>query len=476
MLKISFSSEERKLANQGFEALKNREFKKGIEFLKKSVEINPEYDEAWHGLGYAYLGLQDTGNAISSLENALILKPNNDTYLSSMGKAYSMMSFQRFEQKDFDNWKSLAEKSVEYHEKSIKNNPNNIISLLDLGTIYYRPLNQFKKSIECLNKVIKINPNEVKAWMFLGFNYREISDLEKAINSFEKVIELNPNFERDARINLGDIYKEKGDFKTPLKHYQIAKKIDPNNQVVDQKIKELNMLEKKPEQRFLDLGFKAYQKGDWKRAISELNRVLKDNPLDSNALKILGECYNKPTINEFEKSNSCVEKSISILLEEKNPNLGEIFLLYLIMADNYKELNDKKKISIMIEKAKKIYPKYIDNNFLLFHLTRRLLISLEDHEAAAEALEKILIKKIKDEITEKATRILLDISFKFFEEKKYEQAIKYSKLIFDNNSIREIQLDALLIQGKSYLALGNKKEAQAVGMMRMFIKMDRLPF
>ena len=116
---------------------------------------------------------------------------------------------------DLDNFKKYSE--------NIKNSENRTI-LLEYG-IDLIFIGDYKKAISVLKKIIKIDSksdddfNDLDRLYFnLGHAYHENNRLFDAETQYLKCISLNDNYNK-AKVNLGNVYREIGDFEKALHYY-----------------------------------------------------------------------------------------------------------------------------------------------------------------------------------------------------------------------------------------------------------------
>lgn len=98
--------------------------------------------------------------------------------------------------------------------------------------IAYRVLENHEKAIYYLNDALSINSNIVEVVNELGINYASLSDYEKAIAYFRKAFEVTKSIEICTNIIM--CYLNSRDIKNAKNHLDIAKKLDPNDEIVIQ--------------------------------------------------------------------------------------------------------------------------------------------------------------------------------------------------------------------------------------------------
>jgi Flp pilus assembly protein TadD len=65
------------ILEEGIAAVAMGEFDQAIELFKKATELNPQYFEAWHSLGMAYMKAQRYPEAVQAGIKAVELNPND---------------------------------------------------------------------------------------------------------------------------------------------------------------------------------------------------------------------------------------------------------------------------------------------------------------------------------------------------------------------------------------------------------------
>ncbi|WP_234119196.1 tetratricopeptide repeat protein [Clostridium hydrogenum] len=103
----------------------------------------------------------------------------------------------------------------------------------------YRIIGNHEKAIYYLNEAMALDSNVVEVFNELGINYAAINEYDKAIQYMRKAFEVTKSIE--ICTNLIMCYLNKGDITQAKLHYEIAKKMDSNDEIV---IKLKNVFEK----------------------------------------------------------------------------------------------------------------------------------------------------------------------------------------------------------------------------------------
>ncbi len=114
-------------------------------------------------------------------------------------------------------------------EEKVKNNPNDLVSLLNLSHL----LNDsgfFEKAILNYKKYLAKDPQNVDVIIDMGVCYYQTGDYDSAIKTMEKGIKINPKHQI-ANFNLGIINSAKGDISRSKEYFEKAVKLDPNSDI-----------------------------------------------------------------------------------------------------------------------------------------------------------------------------------------------------------------------------------------------------
>ena len=85
------SAEAKRLYNSGVKYGRAGLFKQAAESFEQAVKLNPDYADAYLGLGHAYYDLHQWEQAIENLNNGLSLKPKDKTGTDLLADARLML-------------------------------------------------------------------------------------------------------------------------------------------------------------------------------------------------------------------------------------------------------------------------------------------------------------------------------------------------------------------------------------------------
>jgi eukaryotic-like serine/threonine-protein kinase len=192
--------------------------KKGIEYFRQAIDLDPGYSLAYAGLAdsYNFLGafgiaVLPPGEAMPKAKSAAIKALEID---NSLAEAHTSLAFISLYY-DWD-W-SAAERG--FH-RAIELNPN------------YAPAHQWyshllmargrtRESIVEAKRAVELDPLSLAANMNLGWQYHWARQYDLAVEQLRKTLEMEPNFEQ-GRWGLGLAYEGKGLFEEAAKEFQKA--------------------------------------------------------------------------------------------------------------------------------------------------------------------------------------------------------------------------------------------------------------
>lgn len=101
---------------------------------------------------------------------------------------------------------------------------------------YYYLINEISTAIDNYNRALRKNKNNFYIYYNLSLCYEKLKQLDRAIDYASESIKINPYY-LSALIQLGDLYSEKKEFIKAGQYYQMALELDPDNQLLKDKVK-----------------------------------------------------------------------------------------------------------------------------------------------------------------------------------------------------------------------------------------------
>ena len=137
-------------------------------------------------------------------------------------EAYLFLAKIEVQLSDFKNALTFAKKAEVLYENSWELNSIVAISYFNLG--------MYAHAVDSVEKAIKINSREKSLRELAGKIYLKSGDFLKAEENFLKYIELNETASSELYSNLGEACFKGKKLKEALVYYEMALKIDPENQ------------------------------------------------------------------------------------------------------------------------------------------------------------------------------------------------------------------------------------------------------
>ena len=144
--------------------ISHNEFSNAIPYFKKTIELRPDFAEAYHNLGISYYYSGDAKKAIDFLAESVEIKKD-------YAKGHYTLALIYYEQKDFDN-------AISHLSTVTQLEPDNANAHFDLAVAY---ADRFKKK-------------ESSGDIILG----DLEDLREALKHYIKADELKPGFSHSS--------------------------------------------------------------------------------------------------------------------------------------------------------------------------------------------------------------------------------------------------------------------------------------
>jgi tetratricopeptide (TPR) repeat protein len=187
-------------------------------YAKNAARIAPGQITAWQNLANIYrdlVGLAEGADkwGIKTYSRAIELEPKNPILYTERGKIYLFQNKIEEAKNDFQKAIELApnypdpqiqmalteeregktKEAINRLEELVNTFPFNfnINALFHLGRLYYND-DQIDKSIETLGRAITLSPNHSNSLYTLALAYQKKGNIKESIKLLEKVLELNP--------------------------------------------------------------------------------------------------------------------------------------------------------------------------------------------------------------------------------------------------------------------------------------------
>ena len=219
--------------NQGKTLIELHHYEEALTILEKAIQIQPNNPEVLVARGEAKSKLQKYEEALQSFEEALKFKRDNSQ--AWYGRGIVLTDLNRYEealtslnnavkiQPDYHQaWCKMAillsqleqETAAIYSlDQAIKIKPDYAETWYVRGVV----LNKFyhhKEALEALEKTVELQPAKVEAWIERGLTLAKLKQYEKALDSFYNALIIKPN--------SPEVWAERGEVLGKLKRYEEA--------------------------------------------------------------------------------------------------------------------------------------------------------------------------------------------------------------------------------------------------------------
>jgi len=165
------------LYQSGQQAMKNNNFQLAADLFQRVVKLEPKHKSAWNDLGRAYLGLNQTDQAIAAFKKQIDLNPYDEFAYNNLGAAYMAQGKYDEARKEF--------------QKQLEINPLDSFAHASLGDLYVRQ-KKFAEAVPELEKAVDLMPQNPLLQISLGQAYIATNQTDKGMAAFEKAISLAP--------------------------------------------------------------------------------------------------------------------------------------------------------------------------------------------------------------------------------------------------------------------------------------------
>jgi Flp pilus assembly protein TadD len=176
----------RELYERGMKAIKNNNFPKATEALRKLVEADPKDFPAWAELGMVYFLQRDLGAAEHSYIKATQLKPDHVSSLVTLGRVRLA--------------RGNNEGAVAALEAAVKADPNSPAANYFMGEAYLA-IRKGSLAITYLNEALKIDPiGRAEAHLRLGALYNRGGRKDLAVIEYNEFLKKKPHHPEAQRL------------------------------------------------------------------------------------------------------------------------------------------------------------------------------------------------------------------------------------------------------------------------------------
>ena len=235
------------LLQQGHEQLDRGQDKEALQIFQQAEQREPENPQVLFGLGLACYRLEQYQESVDYLTKTLDIEPCHILALARRGTAYRGLKLEESATADFEqvlqlepqthqDWRGRGialyelkryEDAIACFDKAIEINPDDYNAWNNRGNALY-DLGKYQDAIASCDKAIEINPDDYYPWGNRGNALNKLGKHQDAIASFDKVIEINPD-NYTGWNNRGNALYELGKYQEALASYDKAIEINPDD-------------------------------------------------------------------------------------------------------------------------------------------------------------------------------------------------------------------------------------------------------
>ncbi|HNX74108.1 MAG TPA: tetratricopeptide repeat protein [Candidatus Rifleibacterium sp.] len=231
--------------------------------------------------------------------------------------------------------------AIEAYHAALKVSPDHSFSHYNLGLIFMKQ-NKTLQAIQEWEAVIRVKPHDTDAIFNIAVALAHLGKSKQSIPFYRKVLEIDPDHVQTHQ-NLGVIYRDEGNFSLAKQHFKKLKELDSTYiEVVETEIikcEEQEFLQKltldnqklsdtvaHDSSNLLTDALIAIIEEDYDKALQLVEKPLKDDPDDAQALIIQGQA-----LAALSKSSDAIAVFMRVIAGKSDAtealfHLGNIFL------------------------------------------------------------------------------------------------------------------------------------------------------
>src|SRR5215204_2522347 len=179
------------------------QYDQALDVLREGLALYPNAVELHIGVGYARLARDEFAWARRSFEEALVLDPEHEDALAGLGETLLKFGQQSAALRSFRRTLELG------YEDDIE-------LMLQVGRALFRE-GLIEESREYFETAARQSPDSAEAVSCIGYVQHRLGDDESAIGTLRNALQFDGDH-AEARIYLGNIFYDRGDYEAALYH------------------------------------------------------------------------------------------------------------------------------------------------------------------------------------------------------------------------------------------------------------------
>jgi tetratricopeptide (TPR) repeat protein len=199
--------------NLGFYFSRQGRTTEAMENYRRSLEINPNYEDALNNMGYALAGQKKYQEAIGYYLAALRIRPNHPEVHNNLGNAVSELG--------------RLDEAIQHYLVTLAQQPEHADAHNNLG-VALAMKGQLDEAMLHFRKAIRLKPNDASGHSNLGNALAAQHKLDEAVQEYEQALRIKPE-DAQAHNNLGNALAGQGKFDPAIGQYQEALRLNADN-------------------------------------------------------------------------------------------------------------------------------------------------------------------------------------------------------------------------------------------------------
>jgi tetratricopeptide (TPR) repeat protein len=179
------------------------QYDEALDVLREGLALYPNSVELHIGVGYAYHAREEYAWARRSFEEALVLDPDHEDALAGLGE--TLLKFGQH---------AAALKS--FHRTLELGYQDDLELMLQIGRALFRD-GFIEESKQFFEIAARQSPDAAEAVSCIGYAEHRMGSDDAAIATLRRALQLDPDH-AEARIYLGNIFYDRGDYEAALYH------------------------------------------------------------------------------------------------------------------------------------------------------------------------------------------------------------------------------------------------------------------
>src|SRR5712671_4799438 len=179
------------------------QYDEALDVLREGLGLYPNSVELHIGVGYAHHAREDYAWARRSFEEALVLDPDHEDALAGLGETLLKFGQQESALKSFRHTLELG-----YQD--------DVELMLQIGRALFRE-GLIDESKQVFETAAQRTPGAAEAVRCIGYAEHRLGNDETAISTLRRALQMDPDH-TEARIYLGNIFYDRGDYEAALYH------------------------------------------------------------------------------------------------------------------------------------------------------------------------------------------------------------------------------------------------------------------